>query len=98
MRLFLSVPVFCSLILFGANPHHKKLSYSGSLNNTLIYSDTTIIDSGKKIDIISRKTPDSNNAKTESISALGDCTSWLYLPSKESYVRVGDLDIPGNQV
>ena len=26
------------------------------------------------------------------------CNNWLYTPSYQSYVSVGDLDIPGNQI
>src|SRR5687767_13500370 len=32
------------------------------------------------------------------IAQISNCNNWLYLPSKSSYVRVGDLDIPGNQI
>ncbi|MBI1344177.1 MAG: T9SS type B sorting domain-containing protein [Terrimonas sp.] len=27
-----------------------------------------------------------------------DCNNWLYTPSQPSYVNIGDLDVPGNQI
>ena len=32
------------------------------------------------------------------ISSAQICNNWLYLPSFPSYVAIGDLDIPGNQI
>ncbi len=29
---------------------------------------------------------------------LANCNNWLYLPSQPSYVNIGDLDVPGNQI
>ena len=32
------------------------------------------------------------------ISLSQNCNNWLFLPSYPSYVAIGDLDIPGNQI
>lgn len=39
-----------------------------------------------------------NDSEISALCGLSTCSNWLNTPSDPSFVRVGDLDIPGNQV